>query len=44
MMTIERPAYELNVDEELLDHTKHLPETVECKCGYRRDTAATLAE
>jgi hypothetical protein len=26
----------VDVDPELLSHEKHLPETIECSCGYKR--------
>lgn len=29
-------AVTIDVDPELLSHQKHLPETIECSCGYSR--------
>ena len=29
--------YVLQVDPQLVNHAKHLPETVECWCGFRRE-------
>jgi hypothetical protein len=34
-MTTTTP-YTLNVDSRLLSHVIHLPETIECACGYAR--------
>lgn len=45
MTTTETEPYRLDVAPELLDHTEHLAEVVECKrCGYVRPAASTLAE
>jgi hypothetical protein len=49
MNIIDNPTHVLNVDQALIDHTEHLPETVTCHCGYRRTTdmspaSPTLAE
>lgn len=49
-MTIATPTIKLDVDRDLIEHRKHLPETISCRCGYRRvDTvreapARTLGE
>jgi hypothetical protein len=36
MATTEAATYVLDVDADLLDHASHLPETIECFCGYHR--------
>lgn len=37
MTAIEPRTIDLHVDRDLLEHRTHLPETVECQCGYHRD-------
>lgn len=32
-------THELQVDPKLLSHEAHLPETIECMCGYVRPTS-----
>jgi hypothetical protein len=36
MAITEAATYVLDVDADLLDHATHLPETIECVCGYVR--------
>lgn len=36
MIVTEPRPFTLTVDPALLDHTEHLPETIDCYCGYHR--------
>lgn len=39
-MDMDAKVYELPVfDDDLIDHTAHLPEVIRCKCGYVRAEA-----
>lgn len=42
--TASTTVLELHVDRALLEHRRHLPETAECHCGYRRDDVPPPAE
>lgn len=35
-MNTQKKVYTLYVDHDLLEHITHLPETIECHCGYVR--------
>lgn len=34
---VDEPAFALRIKPELLDHSEHLPETFECRCGFQRN-------